>query len=332
MSSNGANRPTTAKRVLREIAGGYAAVVGRSVDFLPQPLGRHIDPQGLGGYYCDLRHKATDTADAMPRDGHGEPDWWVIPIAQAALGYWDLRLDGREDADEPFLVLADWLMARAEPGAGGTVWRVDKPLVKYGLAPGWASGMAQGQAASVLLRAHALTGRDDYLETARAALPPLLLPVSAGGLQSELDGVTVLEEYPTERPAAILNGWIFALFGVHELATVAGMPEARELFDRSAAGLVTLLPRYDNGWWSLYSLYDHGSPDLAKPFYQRLHPVMLDALALIHPAPELSEYAERWRTQLTKPAIARASLDKIVFRLRRARADRRKPLPGTARA
>lgn len=331
MSSDGARRPAPVKRVLREITGGYAAVVGRTVDFMPQPLGRHIDTQGLGGYYCDLRHKATECVDDMPRDGYGEPDWWVIPIAQAALGFWDLRIEG-EDVDDSFLLLANWLLERAEPGAGGVVWTVDRPLVKYGLPAGWCSGMAQGQAASVLLRAHALTGRDEYLETARAALPPLLLPVSEGGLQNDLDGVTVIEEYPTERPAAILNGWIFGLFGVHELATVAEMPEARELFDRSAAGLVTLLPRYDNGWWSLYSLYDHGSPDLAKPFYQRLHPVMLDALALIHPAPELTEYADRWRAQLTKPAIARASLNKLAFRLRRARADRRRPLPSTSPA
>jgi hypothetical protein len=205
-------------------------------------------------------------------------------------------------------------------------------MVKYRIPAGWASGMAQGQAASVLLRAHALTGREDYLETARAALAPLTIPVAEGGLQNDLDGVTVLEEYPAQRPAAILNGWIFALFGVYELATVAQMPEARALFDRSAAGLVSLLPRYDTGWWSLYSLYDHGSPDLAKPFYQRLHPVLLDALAMLHPAPQLSEYADRWRAQLTRPAIARASANKLAFRLRRAREDRRRPPRDTARA
>lgn len=50
---------------------------------------------------------------------------------------------------------------------------------------------------------------------------------------------------------------------------------------------------------------DHGRPDLAKPFYQRLHPVLLDAL--------------------TKTAVARASLDKLAFRLQRAVVDRRSP-------
>ena len=37
-----------------------------------------------GGYYCDLRHKARHAVDGMPVDGFGEPDDWVIPVAQAA--------------------------------------------------------------------------------------------------------------------------------------------------------------------------------------------------------------------------------------------------------
>lgn len=323
--------PGRVKRIWREVYGGYAAVAGKTVDFMPQPLGRHVDPSGLGGYYCDLRHKATHSVDAMPRDGFGEPDWWVIPIAQAALGFWDLRLEG-EDVDGSFLHLADWLVERAQPGpAGGVVWTVDRPQRKYGIPPGWASAMAQGQSASVLLRAHALTGRKTYLELARAALPPLTVPVAEGGLQNVLDGAVVLEEYPTPQPTAILNGWLFALYGVHELATVADAPGAQALFDLSYAGLLELLPRYDVGWWSLYSLYDHGRPDLSKPFYQRLHPELLDALALIRPASLLSDYAERWRAQLTWRATARASLDKVSFRVQRAVADRRKPPPGTAR-
>jgi heparosan-N-sulfate-glucuronate 5-epimerase len=318
------------KRVAREISDGYAAVAGRTVDFMHQPLGQHIDPNGLGGYYCDFRHKAEHTEDDLPRDGHGDPDWWVIPIAQAALGFWELRMEGRS-VDRQFMRLVEWLMTHVEPSpVGGKVWRVEKPSVKYGLPSGWSSAMAQGEVASVLLRAHALTGDDVYLETAKAAFPPMTVPVARGGLQNDLDGALVLEEYPTQRPTAVLNGWLFALYGVHELATAAEMPEARELFERSAADLVRLLPRYDNGWWSLYSL-QAGEPDLSKPFYQRLHPVLLEALALIHPDPELDRYAQRWRDQLTKPALARASFNKIAFRLRRARAARRTPQPDIAR-
>jgi heparosan-N-sulfate-glucuronate 5-epimerase len=306
----------------RELSSGWAATIGRTVDFAPQPLGRQIEPDGLGGYYCDLRHKTRHPAAGMPVEGFGGPEDWVIPIAQEALGYWELRTEG-EPVESEFLGLAEVLLENREPGAGGCVWRTDFAVPKYGLGPGWISAMAQGQAISVLLRAHRLSGEERYLEAAREALPPLQTPVSEGGTQSTLDGVTVLEEYPTPRPSAVLNGWIFALWGVHELANVTGEPAARELFQRSAAGLVELLPRYDIGWWSLYSLYDHGRPDLAKPFYQRLHPEMLEGLALITGAEPLRAYARRWRAQDTHLAVARATADKLVFRAARALSSRR---------
>jgi hypothetical protein len=313
----GTQRPGRIRKASRELIAGYWAVSGRTVDFAPQPLGRHIDPEGLGGYYCDLRHKSRRTIDGIPVDSFGEKDSWVIPIAQAALGFWERRLDG-EQVDREFLFLADWLLEHRERDPRGSVWRIGIEIPKYGLAPGWISAMGQGQAISVLLRAHRLSGRDEYLEAARSALPALCTPVSEGGTQSSLDGHPVLEEYPTEPATAVLNGWIFALFGLHELALATADAQPRDLFERSAAGLVELLPRYDNGWWSLYSLHPAGPPDLAKPFYQRLHPVLLEALALPHPDPRLHAYAERWRGQCTRRGIARASLDKVAFRLRRA--------------
>jgi heparosan-N-sulfate-glucuronate 5-epimerase len=306
------------RRAYSELYGGWASMVGSSVDFTPQPVGRHVDPEGLEGYYCDLRHKARHAVGGMPVDGVGDLADWVIPIAQAALGFWDLRIEG-EPVEAEFRHLADWLLAEREPGAGGCLWRTDFAVPKYGLFPGWISAMAQGQAISVLLRAHALSGESPYLEAAREALEPMLIQVSEGGVQSTLDGVAVLEEYPTAEPSAVLNGWIFALIGVHELASVDGDERARELFESSAAGLVALLPRYDIGWWSVYSLQRHGGRrDLAKPFYQRLHADLLEALALICPAPELRDYAERWRAQINRCTILRASADKLVFRARRA--------------
>lgn len=287
------------------------------MDFSPQPLGRHIDPAGLAGYYSDLRHKTIGTIDGLPVDGFGEVNDWVIEIAQAALGFWERRIEG-ENVDREFLFLADWLLEHRSEEPDGVVWRTDLRVPKYDQEPGWISAMGQGQAISVLLRAHQLSGRDEHLDVARRALPALCRPVAEGGTQSLVEGHPVLEEYPTERPCAVLNGWIFALFGVHELAVATGDAEARDLFERSASGVVELLPRYDNGWWSLYSLYDHGRPDLAKPFYQRLHPELLEALALLHPSPRLDAYARRWRDQDTRLGVARASLDKLLFRLYRA--------------
>jgi hypothetical protein len=192
-------------------------------------------------------------------------------------------------------------------------------MPKYDLAPGWSSAMGQGEGISVLLRAHALTDDEGYLSMAIAAVEAMSVDVARGGVMRKLDGHTVLEEYPAERPAAVLNGWIFALLGVHELANVTGDPVVRRLFEQSAAGLISLLPRYDVGWWSRYSLYDHGRPDLAKPFYQRLHAVLLDALNLVRPDRRLVDMARRWESQITPRALVRATQDKLAFRLHRAR-------------
>ncbi|HYP55482.1 MAG TPA: D-glucuronyl C5-epimerase family protein [Solirubrobacterales bacterium] len=313
-------QPGRLRKALREVSAGYSAIAGRTIDFEPQPLGRNVDPDGIAGYYSDLRHKTVGAVGAvggLPVNAFGDVNDWVIEVAQAALGFWERRLEG-EPVEREFLFLADWLLENRDEEPRGVVWRIDVPVPKYGQRPGWISAMGQGQAISVLLRAHRLSGDERYLEAARGALPALCRPVREGGTQSSIDGHPVLEEYPTDRPCAVLNGWIFALFGVHELAVADDDATARELFRRSASGLLELLPRYDVGWWSLYSLYDHGRRDLAKPFYQRLHPELLDGLALIHPDPRLAEYAERWRAQYTARNVARASFDKVGFRLYRA--------------
>lgn len=304
----------------KEVRKGYDAVVGRGADFTHQPHGRHIDPEGLRGYYCDFRHKAlaamAGSPDGFPRRSSGEPWDLVIPVAQAALGYWELREEGH-DTERPFLMLADWLVDRAEDGPSGLAWYSSLALPKYDLGPGWPSAMGQSEAISVLLRAHELTRERHYLETASAALEVMTAEVSEGGVLRRIDGHLVLEEYATRRPLAILNGWIFSLFGLHELFQVTGEERARNIFWTSRDGLLALLPRYDIGWWSLYSLYDHGRPDLAKPFYQRLHPVLLDGLHLVAPDERLFTYARRWEAQLTPLGLARNAVDKVSFRIRR---------------
>jgi heparosan-N-sulfate-glucuronate 5-epimerase len=307
--------------LVSELKAGYLSLVGAGTEFEHQPLGPRVDPGRLDGYYLDLRAKAhaasayPDGFPRLPREGHRAD--WAVPVAQAALGYWELHLEGRPTLDR-FLELADWLMAHAQPdGRGGLLWHADFALPKYGLAPGWPSALGQAQAISTLLRAHAVTNSWRYAATALAAAEPLHRPVSAGGLGRRIDGLLVLEEYPTRLPCAVLNGWIAALLGVHEFWLVTGDVRARVLFDDGYEAVLRLLERYDVGWWTLYSLYPHSLRDLAKPNYQRLHPVLLDALALVRPHPVLTRMAARWRAQVTPANLARCTVEKLLFRLSR---------------
>jgi heparosan-N-sulfate-glucuronate 5-epimerase len=308
------------RRVAASVRFGANDVLGRGPVFGPQPLGRHVDASGLRGYYCDFRHKALiasrHPAPFTDRGPVSTPFYpAVIPVAQTALGYWELLLEGH-DTQRRFLSLADWLVRDAVPGPAGrgAVWKTPLPIAKYGLESPWASAMGQSEAISVLLRAQDLTGAPHYLELAQAALEPMTIDVADGGLCRRIDGRLVLEEYPTEKPCAVLNGWIFALFGLHELAVAAGDKRAAALLAESTDGLLALLHRYDAGWWSIYSLYPHRRTDLAKPFYQRLHPVLLDALHLIRPDPRLPAMARRWEGQLTTASLTRVIADKLVFR------------------
>jgi heparosan-N-sulfate-glucuronate 5-epimerase len=307
------------RRAVRVLTQEIDDLLGRGPLFTHQPLGPNLDPAELDGYYCDFRHKADvprlgdeSLGPAARRTYHGG----VIPIAQVGLGSWELLIEGR-DTRADFLSVAEVLLEDARPGPGGrgVAWYTDLLVPKFGLTHPWPSAMGQGEAISVLLRAHRLTGEARYAEVAAAALEPMVVDVDDGGVARRLDGHLVLEEYPTPgRVGAVLNGWIFALFGLHELGR-HGHPPAADVFAESMHGLLSLLPRYDVGWWSCYSLIrEMGMADLAKPFYQRLHPVMLRALHRIEPDERLILVAERWERQLTPPALARSAANKLLYR------------------
>lgn len=310
------------ERAVTFLHGSVGAYLGVGTDFQSQTAGTRIAPHSLGGYYCDFTHKA-DPSQYAPGAWlavvlDGGP--WESPmmVAQSALGFWERMLDGEPDADERFLACADWLLRNGDDdGRHGLEWRHGMPVPKYELAPDWLSGMTQGEAISVLLRAHALSGEERFLDGALRAFGPFRADVRDGGVTREIDGALVLEEYPTTAPTAVLNGWIFGLLGLHELRIASGEREVEELFQRTWSGLLQLLPRYDIGWWSLYSLRDHGRPDLAKPFYQRLHPVLVDGVDLAQHDPRLGETARRWEDQLTTPAMVRIAFNKSLFRIYR---------------
>ena len=56
-------------------------------------------------------------------------------------------------------------------------------------------------------------------------------------------------------------------------------PGAGQMLAASTDCLLATLSSYDVGWWTKYSLYPHRLPDLAKPFYHRLHVDQLDVHA-----------------------------------------------------
>jgi hypothetical protein len=74
-----------------------------------------------------------------------------------------------------------------------------------------------------------------------------------------------------------------------------------------------MIGSYDVGWWSRYSLYPHRLPDLAKPFYHRLHVHQLEVTARLVGEAELAETARRWAAYDTAPKRVGAIAQKALF-------------------
>jgi glycosyltransferase involved in cell wall biosynthesis len=276
-----------------------AAALSRGPGYEPQPLGQRFEADQIRGYYLDFSAKTTSPTAEDPKR--------LVPagLAQLALGWWERSLAGEEAALDAFDGICGLLLERAVTQGDSLVWRYDMAVPKYGLRPPWFSAMAQGQIASVFARA--ATRDEAAAEWALRALRPLL--DRAAPFVVEGKAGPVLEEAPSTPRSQVLNGWIYALWGVHDVAVGLGSAEAAALFDESLGSLRATLDEYDTGWWSRYSLWA-GGRDLAKPFYHRIHIVQFEALHKLTGVDEFAAVAARWRKYDTHKAAARAVLAK----------------------
>ncbi|MFC3859386.1 D-glucuronyl C5-epimerase family protein [Deinococcus antarcticus] len=216
------------------------------------------------------------------------------------------------------LKVADWLVANQDQNTG--YWRYPFSYTVSGTVPanapagttgvqfeaGWGSAMAQGFAIGLLARVAALKGPEAgkaYLEAAHMGLKPFDVPVSRGGLLVRLDGRPWYEEYPTPKPSYVLNGFIYSLFGLYDMATLHKDVTAQRLYDNGLNTLKYALPKYDvpeqkKNWYHLAHLTMGAAPYLANKEYQPLHATQLKMLQCIKPDPVLNEWQLKWEGYL----------------------------------
>jgi D-glucuronyl C5-epimerase-like protein len=142
--------------------------------------------------------------------------------------------------------LAAALLARAVPSGKALVWEYEFPFGRG--RPPWTSGMAQAVAAQALARAGDLLG-DPVLraaaDAAYASVPRLLSPSAPSKPWIAL--------YSYDR-VPVLNAQLQAALSVGDYATISGNSAAAALATRLTDAARMLLPRFDTGYWSLYSL------------------------------------------------------------------------------
>ncbi len=181
----------------------------------------------LTQYYMTFTHKAHypgpfDDAGIPLLDYHGKigRQYNPIAIAQYALGNYNLaKQHGNSVSYDTFLGSADWLLKNLVCTSHTTyAWQHHFDFEYFRLLQSpWISGLAQGQGLSVLVRAYHETGEHRYRRMADEAFHSLALPIEQGGVQyTDNDGFLWIEEYLVEPPTHILNGFIWALWGIYD--------------------------------------------------------------------------------------------------------------------
>jgi heparosan-N-sulfate-glucuronate 5-epimerase len=261
--------------------------------------------QTLGEYYMGFESKADF---ALHRDDRGIPmldyrgkiglQYNPIAISQWGLGNYNLYSRTSDPQRRTnFLAAADWLCKNLTQNRFGLwVWQHNFDWeYRDRLRAPWYSGLAQGQGISLLVRAHKETERPEYGHAAQRAFASFLMQVGDGGVTfSDENGDLWFEEYIVSPPTHILNGFIWAAWGVHDYFLATGDPTPRSLFEHAAQTLLKNLPRYDAGFWSLYEQSGTRLPMLASSFYHRLHIVQLRVMERLTGETEFKHMADRW--------------------------------------
>ena len=186
-------------------------------------------------------------------------------------------------------ILAQALIARGVPRAKGLVWEY---FFRFGGGPtNWTSGMAQAVAAQAFARTYALTKGPALLAAATRAY----VAIQPGLVLQRPEG-SWIRLYSFDREV-VLNAQLQAGLSIAEYAEMSG--------DAGAAGFAIslldtakiLLPRFDTGAWSLYSL---GGPE-APLEYQLYVNSLLAKLALKTADPVWATAAARFAQYVKQP-------------------------------
>ena len=145
----------------------------------------------------------------------------------------------------------------------------------------WYSAMAQGKALSVFCRLYELTSDDRYIEIADKIFNSFYrFKYNSDPWISciDKDGALWLEEYPHEEPSHVLNGMIFAIYGIYDYYILNNSEEAKVMLKASLTTIKNNLENYrqidDLSYYSLK--YDH-----KIDYYQRIHIQQLHDLSAI---------------------------------------------------
>src|SRR5919106_2008604 len=223
----------------------------------------------------------------------------VLPatVALYGLGNHDAFLEtGDKRFYDGMTCATRWLDRHRVPLGDGIGWRNEEAVPVYGLTAPWFSGLVQGLALSLFVRASGLEVAGPWSRLAYETWRGYRVPVEAGGFCRKTDHGVIYEEYPAIELDCVFNGMCHALIGLWEASMCEVTTDAMPDFDKGVRALRALLPRFAYGSWSLYSLNQClGKPLLASPYYQRSNGLLAQVIGRMAKEPEFQTYGKRWQ-------------------------------------
>lgn len=171
--------------------------------------------------------------------------------------YANFLITGDDDIYDKFIINADWLKNNCiYTNYGFCSWRTEPAYTPYNTGDDWASAMGQGQSISVLISAASLTGDSSYLSVAQDAVAAFYYPGNVKGVNSTWDDHLWYEEYTSESPEHVLNGFLFSVAGLYDAMELLNDVSAENLWIEGMKALESKLSLYDAGFTSLYDNAD----------------------------------------------------------------------------
>lgn len=255
-------------------------------------------PYNFAGVYVTMPDKPDNVHVPEPVFIPEKYNRHPVAISQYGLSSWGFYCG---TGDEKYLRNAEavgkWLLENQDQDTGLWYYWFDyihKPTGTELKQP-WASAMAQGEAASLLVRLWTLTKDDKYLSAARRAFDKFDVTVEDGGLQARYDDHVFYEEYPTIPHSYTLNGMIYSLFGLYDLATATNDEKIRRLFDQGVDSVAQMLPLYNDRFCSCYDLtYINTHNKVQNEKYHLIHIKQLQCLNHIAKNDVFDIYIKKW--------------------------------------
>jgi len=277
---------------------------------IEMPVGNISSSRNLGKYYQDFTQAIVHYNEEYfgPFDNQGIPMQYFegaarysqIYIIQYGLILHDLILNQENIKSNTAKLKAcvDWLLENKEETEQHILWRNYFDLPRWGLKKGWVSGMYQGQVISLLLRYGQLINEEEkFLLICQKIFNFFDVEYNDGGVR-RLDKAANLwfEEYPSEQPSFVLNGFIYCFLGIYDLFRVSQDNNVKKTVNACLKTIEDSIHIYDCGYWSIY---DQLKKELATKYYHKnIHIPLLEILYNLFGISKFQEHSLNWQKQL----------------------------------